>query len=193
MDSGISQLSSDKSGASGLAGRYASALFDLAEADKLLDAVTGDLDSLNAMIGESEDLRRLLGSPVISRDDQRKSIAAIAEKAEFNDLTCNFIGVVVNNRRLFMLPNIISAFREILSQHRGEATAEVVSASELSDKQMKALGDSLKEAIGSKVTIDASVDPGLLGGLVVKVGSRMVDSSLRTKLQQLRLAMIGVG
>ena len=186
-------MSSDKTGASGLAGRYASALFDLAEADKLLDAVTDDLDSLNVMIGESEDLRRLLRSPVISRNDQRKTIAVIAEKAEFNVLTRNFIGVVADNRRLFVLPDMIAAFREILSRHRGEATAEVVSASELSDKQMNALGDSLKEAIGSKVTIDSSVDPELLGGLVVKVGSRMVDSSLRTKLQQLRLAMIGVG
>ena len=92
-----------------------------------------------------------------------------------------------------MLPAIISAFRHILSAHRGEATAEVVSAAKLSDKQLTDLGDSLKEAIGSKVTIDASVDPELLGGLVVKVGSRMVDSSLRTKLQQLRLAMIGIG
>jgi F-type H+-transporting ATPase subunit delta len=186
-------LSSDKSGASGLAGRYASALFDLAKADNQLDAVTGDLDSLNAMIGESEDLRRLLDSPVISSDDQGRAISAIAEKAGFNDLTRNFIGVVSGNRRLFVLPAIISAFRDILGAHRGEATAEVVSAAELSDKQLTDLGDSLKKAIGSKVTIDASVDPELLGGLVVKVGSRMVDSSLRTKLQQLRLAMIGIG
>ena len=186
-------MSSDKSGASGLAGRYASALFDLAEADKQLDAVTGDLDSLSAMIGESEDLRRLLSSPVISRDDQSKTMSVIADKADFNDLTSNFIGVVTGNRRLFVLPAIISAFRDILSAHRGEATAEVVSAAELSEKQLTDLGDSLKAAIGSKVSIDASVDPELLGGLVVKVGSRMVDSSLRTKLQQLRLAMIGVG
>ena len=108
-------MSSDKSGASGLAGRYASALFDLAEADKQLDAVTGDLDSLSAMIGESEDLRRLLSSPVISRDDQSKTMSVIADKADFNDLTSNFIGVVTGNRRLFVLPAIISAFRDILA------------------------------------------------------------------------------
>ena len=186
-------MSSDKSGASGLAGRYASALFDLAVADKQLDAVTGNLEQLSAMIGESEDLRRLLGSPVISRDDQNKAMSALAEKAGFGELTRNFIAVVSANRRLFVLPAIISAFREILSAHRGEATAEVVSASELSDTQVKALGTQLKKALGSKVTIDTSVDPELLGGLVVKVGSRMIDSSLRTKLQQLRLAMIGVG
>ncbi|MBL6933639.1 MAG: F0F1 ATP synthase subunit delta [Rhodospirillales bacterium] len=186
-------MSSDKTGASGLAGRYASALFDLAEADKQLDAVTGDLEQLSAMIGESEDLRRLLHSPVISSDDQSRAILTIVEKAAFNDLTRNFIGVVAGNHRLSVLPVIISAFRDILSAYRGEATAEVVSAAELSDKQLTDLGDSLKAAIGSKVTIDASVDPELLGGLVVKVGSRMVDSSLRTKLQQLRLAMIGIG
>jgi len=186
-------LSSDKSGTSGLAGRYASALFDLAVADKQLDAVTGNLEQLSAMIGESEDLRRLLGSPVISRDDQSKAMSALAEKAAFDDLTRNFLAVVTGNRRLFVLPAIITAYREILSAHRGEATAEVVSATKLSDKQVKALGAQLKKAIGSKVTIDTSVDPELLGGLVVKVGSRMIDSSLRTKLQQMRLAMIGVG
>jgi len=186
-------LSSDISGASGLAGRYASALFDLANADKQLDAVTSDLDSLNAMIGESEDLRRLLNSPVISRDEQDKALSSIVKKAKFNALTSNFIAVVVDNRRLFVLPAIIAAFKVILSQHRGEATAEVIAATKLSEKQLTALGNSLKEAIGSKVTIDASVDPELLGGLVVKVGSRMIDSSLRTKLQQLRLAMIGIG
>ncbi|MBC8269023.1 MAG: F0F1 ATP synthase subunit delta [Rhodospirillaceae bacterium] len=186
-------MSSDKSGTSGLAGRYASAIFDLAVANKQLDAVTGNLEQLSAMIGESEDLRVLLGSPVISRNDQNKAMSALAEKAGFDGLTRNFIGVVADNRRLFVLPAIIAAFQEILKSHRGEATAEVVSASALSDKQVKALGDQLKKAIGTKVTIDTSVDPELLGGLVVKVGSRMIDSSLRTKLQQLRLAMIGVG
>ncbi len=186
-------MSSDKSGASRLAGRYASAFFDLAVTDKRLDAVTGDLEQLSAMIDESEDLRRLLGSPVISRKNQNKAMSAIAEKAGFDGLTRNFISVVADNRRLFVLPAIIAAFREILKSHRGEATAEVVSACELSDKQVKALGLQLKKAIGSKVTIDTSVDPELLGGLVVRVGSQMIDSSLRTKLQQLRLAMIGVG
>jgi len=186
-------LSSYISGASGLAGRYASALFDLANADKQLDAVTSDLVSLNAMIGESEDLCRILSSPVISRDDQGKALSAIVKKAKFNGLTSNFIAVVVDNRRLFVLPAIIAVFKAILSQHRGEATAEVIAATELSKKQLTALGGSLKEAIGSKVTIDASVDPELLGGLVVKVGSRMIDTSLRAKLQQLRLAMIGTG
>jgi F-type H+-transporting ATPase subunit delta len=193
LESRTSHLSSDILGASGLAGRYASALFDLADANKQLDAVTSDLDSLNAMIGASEDLRRLLGSPIVSRNEQGKALSVIVEKAKFIDLTSNFIAVVADNRRLFVLPAMITAFKAILSQHRGEATVEVIAATELSEKQLTALGASLKEAIGSKVTIDASVDPELLGGLVVKVGSRMIDSSLSTKLQQLRLAMIGIG
>jgi F-type H+-transporting ATPase subunit delta len=185
-------LSSDKSGTSGLAGRYASALFDLAVADKQLDAVTGNLEQLSSMIGESEDLRVLLGSPLISRDDQTKAMLNVAVKAGFEPLVHNFIGVVADNRRLYVLLAMINAFQEILKAYRGEVIAKVFSASELSDKQVKALGDQLKKAIGTRVSIDTSVDPELLGGLVVKVGSRMIDSSLRTKLQQLRLAMIGV-
>lgn len=186
-------MSSKNSGAGGLAGRYAAALYDLADAEKLLDVVTDDLGALSTMISESEDLTKLLRSPVISRDDQKKAMIAVVEKAEMNALTGRFIGVVAENRRLFVLPDIISAFKEILATRRGEATAEVVSASELSDKQLQALTESLKKAVGTKVAVDATVDPDLLGGLVVKVGSRMIDSSLRTKLQQLRLAMIGVG
>ena len=186
-------MSSSNSGASGLAGRYATALYDLAEAGKRLDAIVGDLNTLAGMIAESEDLQRLLRSPVISANDQQKAIAAISEKAEFDELTRRFIGVVAGNRRLFVLPDMISVFREILAFHRGEATAEVMSATELSETQIEALKVSLKDAVGTSVAVETVVDPELLGGLVVKVGSRMVDSSLRTKLQQLRLAMIGIG
>lgn len=186
-------MSSSNSGASGLAGRYATALYDLAEAEKRLDAIVADVDALAGMIAESADLRRLLLSPVISGNDQNKAMMALADKADFDDLTRRFIGVVAANRRLFVLPDMISVFREILAFHRGEATAEVISASALSDTQLKALSESLKNAVGTNVAVETVVDPELLGGLVVKVGSRMVDSSLRTKLQQLRLAMIGVG
>ena len=118
---------------------------------------------------------------------------AVAEKAKFDALTRNFIAVVIQNRRLFVLSDIIFAFRNLLSKYRGEVTAEVVSASELSKKQLTALENSLKKAIGSRVTIDASVNPELIGGLVVKVDSRLIDSTLRTKLQQMKLAMIGIG
>ncbi len=177
----------------GLAGRYAAALFELADADKALDAVADDLAVFGRMVETSDDLRRLVRSPVISRAEQEKAVLAIAEKAGMNKLTQNFVGVIAQNRRLFALPNIIGAYHAILASRRGETTAEVVSAKELSDAQMGALSDALKQAVGNKVTVDAKVDPGLLGGLIVKVGSRMVDSSLRTKLQQLHLAMKGVG
>ena len=177
----------------GLAGRYASALFDLADAEKALDAVAEDLSVLGQMIDESEDLQRLLRSPVISRDDQKKAMLAVIDKAGMNKLTRNFTGVIADNRRLFALQDMIGAYQAILAARRGETTAEVVSAKPLTDAQMSALTDTLKNAVGSKVSVEAKVDPGLLGGLIVKVGSRMVDSSLRTKLSQLRLAMKGVG
>ena len=177
----------------GLAGRYASALFDLADAEKALDAVADDLAVLGAMIDGSDDLRRLLRSPVISRDEQEAAMLAIIDKAGMNKLTRNFTGVIAQNRRLFAFPDMIGAYQAILASHRGETTAEVVSAKELTDKQMSALTDALKKAVGTKVSVDAKVDPGLLGGLIVKVGSQMVDSSLNTKLQQLRLSMKGVG
>ena len=177
---------------SGVAGRYASALFELAEESKAQDQVSGDLDTLAAMIDESEDLRRLIRSPVIPREDQARALQALLEKAEVGAMTRNFVGVVTSNRRLFALSDMIAAFRAMLAGQRGETTAEVTSAKPLSDAQTQAIKDALKRVLGTDVAIDATVDPGLLGGLVVKVGSRMVDSSLNTKLQQLRLAMKGV-
>ena len=186
-------MASKTTGATGLAGRYAAALFDLAEAEKLLDQAAEDLIRLGQMIDDSDDLKRLIRSPVVSRDDQNRAIAALMEKAGICDLIRRFVGVVTQNRRLFALPDMILAYVSLLARRRGEATAEVVSAKELTESQFTAIGDSLKKAIGTKVAVSATVDPELLGGLVVKVGSRMVDSSLRTKLQQLRLAMKGVG
>ena len=190
---GTSQVSADSIGATGLAGRYATALFDLAEADKQLDRVSGDLGQLGRMIEESSDLTRLIRSPAISRQDQGRAMAAVLEKAKMSVLTRNFVGTVANNRRLFALPAMIAAYQGLLAQRRGEATAEVVSAQPLTKKQIEQLGGSLKKAIGSKVVVDAKVDPGLLGGLIIKIGSRMVDSSIRTKLTQLRLSMKGIG
>ena len=185
-------MSSEITAASGLAGRYATALLDLAEGEKAVDAVAEDLRSLQTMIDESSDMVRLLRSPVISRDDQLKAISALMDKAKMNALTKRFIGVVATNRRLFALASIIKAYLSILSQRRGEVTAVVTSATELSEKQVKDLGASLKKITGSDVAVETAVDPDLLGGLVVKVGSRMFDSSLRTKLQHLSLAMKGV-
>lgn len=186
-------MSSQSTGATGLEGRYARALLDLAEADGLVDRVADDFASLAAMIEASEDLVRLIRSPVLSRADQGRAMAAVLDKAGMSLLTRNFVGVISRNRRLFALSGMIRAYQRLLAERRGETTAEVVSAKELSEKQLSALGAGLRKTTGGEVVIDARVDPGLLGGLVVKVGSRMVDSSLRTKLQRLRLAMIGVG
>lgn len=186
---GTGRVSAESKGVAGIAVRYATALFELAEADKRLDRVAADLDSLNAMIDASGDLRRLIRSPVISRQGQTSAIAALMERAGLDELTRRFVGIVAANRRLFALPAMIRAYKAILAGRRGEATAEVASAKGLSEKQLAALASALEKAVGTAVSIQAKVDPHLLGGLVVKVGSRMVDSSLKTKLQQLRLAM----
>ena len=184
-------MSSKTKGATGLEGRYASALFELAGTEILLNQVAEDLAAFDSLIQENDDLNRLIRSPVISRGEQGAALAAILEKAGVNELTQRFIGLVARNRRLFALRDIIRVFQSLLAAHRGETTVEVTSARALSDEQMKALGASLKDVVGSNVTVDATVDPDLLGGLVVKVGSRMIDTSLKTKLQQLRLAMSG--
>lgn len=176
---------------SGLAGRYATALYDLADNGKKIDEVAADLSALGRMIDESDDLRRLVQSPVMSRDDQTKAISALVLKAGMQDLTQKFVGTVAQNRRLFVLRQMISAFQAYLAERRGQATAEVTSASELSEQQRSALSDALKSAMGTSVSVETKVDPSLLGGLVVKVGSRMIDTSLRTKLSRLRLAMKG--
>ena len=178
---------------SGVAARYASALYDLADEKGALDAVAGDLAALQQMFDGSDDFRRFIKSPVISRDDQSKGIAALAAKAQLSPLAHKFLGLLAVNRRLFALPGVIAGFRAILADRRGEATAQVTSAAPLSDSQTTALIEALKKAIGRKVDIATKVDPSILGGLIVKVGSRMVDSSLKSKLQRLKLAMKGVG
>ncbi len=180
-------------GATGLAGRYATALFDLAETDRLLDQVAKDLEQLGRMIDESADLNRLIRSPAISRQDQGRAMAAVLEKAKMSELTRKFVATVAENRRLFALKAMIGAYQALLAERRGEASAEVISAAPLAKKQLDSIGATLKKAIGSDVAIDATVDESLLGGLVVKIKSRMVDSSLRTKLQQLRFSMKGIG
>ena len=186
-------MSAQSKDATGLAGRYANALFELAAADRLLDRVGEDLDGLAAMIQQSDDLARLIRSPVIAREDQNRAMGALMRRAGMCDLAQRFVGLVAWNRRLFALSDMIAAYRTLLAAHRGETTAEVVSARRLTAKQLAAIGDSLRRIVGTKVTVDARVDPSLLGGLIVKMGSRMVDSSLSTKLLRLRLAMTGVG
>ena len=186
-------MPSETTGATGLAGRYATALFELAEEGKQLDAVAKDLAGLRAMMDSSDDLRRTILSPVVSREDHAKAMTVLADKAGMGELTGNFLGFVAMNRRLFALGHMIGAYLSLLAQSRGEMTAQVTSATELSDKHLEKIADAVKQALGSKVAIEARVDTSLLGGLIVKVGSKMIDSSLRTKLAKLQLAMKGVG
>jgi F-type H+-transporting ATPase subunit delta len=177
----------------GLAGRYATALFELADEEKALDRVADDLRRLKAMLADSPELRRLVRSPVISRADQGKAMAALMGKADFGPLTRRFVGLVASNRRLFAVDAMIDAYLAELARRRGEITAHVTSAAPLSETQTSAVTDAIKAAVGGKIAVERGVDPALLGGLVVRVGSRMVDSSLRTKLRKLELAMKGVG
>lgn len=176
-----------------IADRYASALFELADSSGSLDVVAGDLKTLLAMLRESADLRRLVDSPVLSREQQGKAITAVAQAAGFAELTTKFLGLAAKNRRLFTLAGVIASYLGRLAARRGEKAATVASAVALTPAQQDALTTALKAAFGGSVAVDVKVDPSLLGGLVVQVGSRMVDSSLKTKLQHLKLAMKGVG
>jgi F-type H+-transporting ATPase subunit delta len=182
-------LASESTGVSGLAERYAAALFDLADERHALDAVAGDLRELRTMLHESADLMRLLRSPVLSRGEQGKAVAALAERAGLSDLTRDFLGVVAHNRRLFAAPAMIEAYLQKLAARRGEVTAEVTVAQPLNAAREAALIEQLRRAVGARVAVDIRVDPRLLGGMIVKVGSRMVDASLNSRLQRLRLAM----
>jgi len=176
---------------SGLAGRYATALYELADESRALDQVAADLVALRTMIRESDDLRRLITSPLVPRDAQARAVSALVQRAAFSDLTRRFIGLMARNRRLFSLPLIIDAFVSILAARRGETLAEIVSARALSPAQVAAVTDRLKASVGRKITVDLKVDPRLLGGLKVKVGSRLIDATLSAKLDRLQLAMKG--
>lgn len=185
-------MATDTSGLSGLAGRYAAALYDIAETAGTLDAVAEDLRGISRMIAESADLKRLITSPVVDRADQAKAMRALLERAGVNELTLRFVGVVSENRRLFALPPIIEAYLRRLADRRGEVVAHVTSAKELSSAQVEKVTASLRSSLGAKVVVELKVDPALIGGLVVRVGSKLIDDSLRTKLARLQLAMKGV-
>ncbi len=177
----------------GVAGRYASALFELADSSKALDQVAQDLTTFRNLVAESADLARLIASPVIGRALQGKALLAVLDAAGISGLTRNFVGTVAANGRARDLPAMASAFLAELARRRGETTATVTSAVPLSPAQLQQLSDALRSVLGSnKVSIDARVEPDILGGLVVKVGSRLFDSSVRSKLQRLQLAMKGV-
>ncbi|HEU0157001.1 MAG TPA: F0F1 ATP synthase subunit delta [Stellaceae bacterium] len=182
-------MASETTGVSALAERYAAALFDIADERRALDEVAADLRQLRDMLGASADLMRLVRSPVLSRVEQGKAMTALADRAGLSRLVRDFLAVVARNRRLFAVPAMIEAYLAQLAARRGEVTAEVTAAQALSEAQLGALGEQLRRTVGRRVTIDVRVDPELLGGMIVKVGSRMVDSSLRSKLHRLQIAM----
>jgi len=190
---GDPDVASEATGLSAIADRYATALYELADQAKALDRVADDLRALRDAIGQHEDLRRLLRSPLLDRDDQEVALDAILEKAGAADLTRRFVIIVARNRRLFALSAMADAYLAILAERRGEVTAHVSTASKLTEDQVKSLTDALKKAVGAKVTVDTKVDEALIGGMVLRVGSRMFDNSLRTKLQRMQLAMKGIG
>ena len=175
---------------SGMAGRYGNALFELARDEKVVDAVKADLDRFDAMIAGSADLNRLVRSPVFGVDEQLRSLAAILNKAGIKGLAANFLRVITTNRRLFAVRDMIRAFRALVAHHKGEVVAEVTVAEKLNDKNLDALKSALKSVTGGKdIDFDVKIEPAIIGGLIVKVGSRMVDSSLRTKLNAIKIAM----
>jgi F-type H+-transporting ATPase subunit delta len=190
---GESDVATDDNIVEGVAGRYASALFELASESKNVAAVETDLTAFQGLLDESPDLVRLVRSPVIATGDQSRALSAILEKAQIGGLAANFLKLVASNRRLFSIQDIIKAYKQIAANARGEVTAEVTSAFPLNAEQTAALKEALKASVGKDVTLSSRVDPSLLGGLVVKVGSRMIDSSLKTKLQTMKVALSGTG
>lgn len=175
----------------GLAGRYASALFDLARESNDIDSVQKSLATLKAGIAESADLKALVSSPVISRADAATAIEAVAKLLKLDSLTSKFLGVLAENRRLADLGGMIDAFNAIVAGHRGEVTAKVTSAHPLTADQLKALAANLKTRVGRDVQIEAAIDPAILGGLVVQLGSQLIDGSIRTRLNSFAQAMKG--
>jgi len=176
-----------------IAQRYATAVYELAQQDKKIPVIEGDLDSLQSSLGDSEDFRNLIHSPIYSRDEQAAAIAAIAKKMKLSPIMSNTLALMAQKRRLFVLPQLVKTLRETIAEAKGEITAEVVSAKPLTKAQSDKLAKSLKATSGKNVTLNASVDESLIGGLVVKLGSKMIDTSVRAKLNSLQNAMKEVG
>jgi len=174
-----------------LAGRYALALFELARDGKALDSVAESLATLKSALAESADLKALTQSPLIGREDAAKAVAAVAKLLKLDKLTGRTLGVLAENRRLAQIPNVIRAYETLLSAHKGETRAEVTSAFPLSKTQVTALAKQLKARTGRDTALDLAVDPAIMGGLIVKMGSQMIDGSLRTRLNTLAQAMKG--
>ena len=184
------QVAGEDSLISGMAGRYASALFELTLEQKAVDAVKTALENFDDLIAGSADLARLVRSPVFDAESQTRALAAVLDKAGITGLAANFLKVVAANRRLFAVRDMIRAYRGLVARHRGEVVTQVTVAEQLNDKHLDALKSALKSVTGGKeIDLKVKVDPTIIGGLIVKVGSRMVDSSLRTKLNAIKFAM----
>ena len=179
----------DETMTASVAGRYASALFDLAHEQNAVAAVEADIVKIEAMMAESADLRTLVASPVTSSTDQANALAAVLAKSGIAGTTSSFVALVAKNRRLFVLPEMMKNFRSIAAKSRGEVTAQVTSAHALNETQVEALKETLRASAGRNVTLATKVDPSLIGGLIVQIGSRMIDSSIKTKLANLSIAL----
>jgi F-type H+-transporting ATPase subunit delta len=177
----------------GIAARYASAIFELAKEDKSLPAIEKDVDALEAALADSADLRSLIASPIYSRAAQGEAITAVAKAMDVSPMLTNLLGLMASKRRLFALPHLIKALRGLIAKHKGEVTADVTAAKALTKAQQDKLAATLKASVGKDVKINMAVDESLIGGLVVKVGSRMIDTSIRSKLANLQNAMKEVG
>ena len=182
-------MTKSSSAAHVIANRYATALIETAETAKALDSVEKDMSQLAAMLEQSDDLNALISSQLFNRDQQQNALSALGQKSGFNQLSINFLGVLAQNRRLYTLGAILKAFRNELSKRRGEVRAQVASAFPLTPEQERMLQDSLKNSLGFNVQLDLSVDRSLLGGMVVTVGSRMIDDSVKGKLERLKHIM----
>jgi len=193
VTAGKRQVAGEEPIVSGMAGRYAAALFELAQESNAIDGVTGDLARFEGLIAESTDLQRLVRSPVFSSDDQTKAITAILDRAQIGGIAGNFVKLVARNRRLFAVRDIIAGYRKLVAKARGETVADVTAAQPLDDTNLNVLKEALKAATGKDVAVNVKVDPSLIGGLIVKIGSRMIDASLKTKLQSIKIAMKEVG
>ena len=176
-----------------MAGRYATALFELALEGNAIDAVTADLAKFDALVAESADLARLVRSPVFTADQQSNAVSAVLDRAGVGGLAAKFLKLVASNRRLFAAQDMIRGFRALVAKHKGEVTAQVTVAEKLNDARLNEIKAALKSVTGKDVQVDVQVDPAIIGGLIVKVGSRMIDSSLRTRLNNLKTAMKGTG
>jgi F-type H+-transporting ATPase subunit delta len=186
-------MSDSSASTAGIAGRYASALFEIAEESGALESVEGHLGLLKDALGVSEDLRALIASPIASREQQGAAMSAICDQMKIGAPVSSVIGLMASKRRLFVLPDMIRIFAQLLADKRGIVSAEVISAKALTAAQQKSLEATIKKSVGSEIALDVTVDESLIGGLVVKVGSKMIDTSIRSKLASLQTAMKEVG